>query len=45
MDILIPALVLVVIGIVGLATLSVPPHKKPDDPAPVKCPKCGTRAP
>ncbi len=40
MDILIPALVLVVLSIVGLTFLKVPPKKKPDDPAPVKCPKC-----
>ncbi len=39
MDILIPALILVVVGIVGLITLRVTPKIEPK-PAPVKCPKC-----
>ena len=40
MDILIPALIFLVFAVVGLSTLRVPPKKKPDAPAPVKCPKC-----
>ncbi len=40
MDILLPALILVVIGIVGLIVLSVTPPPPPKVPAPVKCPTC-----
>ncbi len=42
MDILIPALILVVLSIVGLTALKVPPKKPEPVPAPVKCPKCAT---